>query len=166
MVDLVREGENVLVTRTFSKIFGMAGMRVGYGMARPDIIENTFKHIMAWPNGVGLTAAYHSYIDHEFIKFSRDKVREGRVMVQKTLADVGLTPVPSQANFVFVDAGRDAMTIRRAMAEEGVLINAGYEGYPHYLRISMGKLEDLKTFDRVFKRVIARTKFTPMERML
>ena len=48
------------------------------------------------------------------------------------------------------------MTIRRAMAEEGVLINAGYEGYPHYLRISMGKLEDLTTFDRVFKRVMAR----------
>ena len=156
VVDLVREGENVLVTRTFSKIFGMAGMRVGYGMARPDIIENTFKHIMAWPNGVGLTAAYHSYIDQDFIKFSRDKVREGRAMVQKTLADVGLTPVPSQTNFVFVDAGRDAMTIRRAMAGEGVLINAGYEGCPHYLRISMGKLEDLKIFDRVFKRVMAR----------
>ena len=77
-------------------------------------------------------------------------------MVQKTLADVGLTPVPSQTNFVFVDVGRDAMTIRRAMEEEGVLINAGYEGYPHYLRISMGKLEDLTTFDRVFKRVMAR----------
>lgn len=155
MVDLVREGENILVTRTFSKIFGMAGMRVGYGMARPNIIGNTFRHIMAWPNGVGLTAAYHSYIDRDFIKFSRDKVREGRAMVQKTLADVGLKPVPSQTNFVFVDAGRDAMTIRRTMAEEGVLINAGYEGYPHYLRISMGKLEDLNTFDRVFKRVMA-----------
>ena len=76
--------------------------------------------------------------------------------MQKTLADVGLMPVPSQTNFVFVDAGRDAMTIRRAMAKEGVLINAGYEGCPHHLRISMGKLEDLKIFDRVFKRVMAR----------
>jgi histidinol-phosphate aminotransferase len=157
MVDLVREGENVLVTRTFSKIFGMAGMRVGYGMARPDIIENTFKHIMSWPNGVGLMAAYHSYIDQDFIKFSRDKVQEGRAMVEKTLADVGLVPVQSQTNFVFVDSGRDAMTIRRAMAKEGVLINAGYPGYPQHLRISMGKLEDLRTFDRVFKRVMARS---------
>ena len=157
MVDLVREGENVLVTRTFSKIFGMAGMRVGYGMARPDIIENTVKHIMSWPNGVGLMAAYHSYIDQDFIKFSRDKVQEGRAMVEKTLADVGLVPVQSQTNFVFVDSGRDAMTIRRAMAKEGVLINAGYPGYPQHLRISMGKLEDLRTFDRVFKRVMARS---------
>ena len=79
-------------------------------------------------------------------------------MDQTPLADVGLKPVPSQTNFVFVDAGSDAMTIRRAMAEEGVLINAGYEGYPHYLRISMGKLEDLNTFDHVFKRIMARTR--------
>ena len=156
MVDLVREGENILVTRTFSKIFGMAGMRVGYGMARPDIIENTFKYIMAWPNGVGLTAAITATSIKTLLSSPR-KVREGRAMVQKTLADVGLTPVPSQTNFVFVDAGRDAMTIRRAMAEEGVLINAGYKEDPHSLRISMGKLEDLKTFDRVFKRVMART---------
>ena len=53
MVDLVRAGGNVLVMRTFSKIFGMAGMRIGYGMARPDIVERVSKHVMAWPNGVG-----------------------------------------------------------------------------------------------------------------
>ena len=155
MVDLVREGHNVLVTRTFSKIFGMAGLRVGYGMARPDIIKKTSKHIMAWPNGVGLTAAYHSYIDSDFIRFSREKVLQGRAMVEKTCAQMGLTPVPSQTNFVFVDVGRDAMPVRRAMAKEGVLINAGYDGYPQHLRVSMGRLEDLKTFDRVFKRVMS-----------
>jgi histidinol-phosphate aminotransferase len=77
-------------------------------------------------------------------------------MVEKTLADVGLNPVGSDANFVFVDSGRDGMVVRKAMADEGVLINAGYEGYPHYIRISMGRLEDLQTFDRVFKRVMAR----------
>jgi len=156
LIDLVRDGQNILVTRTFSKIFGMAGMRVGYGLGRPDIVAKTFKYIMAWPNGIGLTAAYHSYIDKEFIAFSRNKVLEGRAMVEKTLADVGLNPVASDANFVFVDSGRDGMVVRKAMADEGVLINAGYEGYPHYIRISMGRLEDLQTFDRVFKRVMAR----------
>lgn len=157
LVDLVREGENVLVMRTFSKIFGMAGMRVGYGMGRPDIIQRVFQHIMAWPNGVGLTAAYHSYIDDDFVTFSRKKVREGREMVRKTFLDTGLQPVSSQTNFVFVDIGRDAKAFRRDMAKEGVLINGGYEGYESYLRVSMGRLEDLETFDRVFKRVYART---------
>lgn len=157
MVDLVRAGGNVLVMRTFSKIFGMAGMRIGYGMTRPDIVERVFKHIMAWPNGVGMTAAYHSYIDDEFIAFSRDKVSEGRAMVNQTFREVGVTPVPSVTNFVFADIGRDAMTFRRTMADEGVLVNGGYAGYPTYLRVSMGKLEDLRTFDRVFKRVYARS---------
>ena len=156
MVDLVRAGGNVLVMRTFSKIFGMAGMRIGYGMARPDIVERVSKHVMAWPNGVGLTAAYHSYIDDEFIAFSRKKVSEGRAMVNQTFLDVGINPVPSVTNFVFADIGRDAKTFRQAMANEGVLINGGYAGYPNYIRVSMGKLEDLQTFDRVFKRVLAR----------
>lgn len=156
MVDLVRAGGNVLVMRTFSKIFGMAGMRIGYGMARPDIVERVSKHVMAWPNGVGLTAAYHSYIDDEFIAFSRKKVSEGRAMVNQTFRDVGITPVPSVTNFVFADIGRDAKAFRRAMANEGVLINGGYVGYQNYVRVSMGKLEDLQIFDRVFKRVFAK----------
>jgi histidinol-phosphate aminotransferase len=111
---------------------------------------------MAWPNGVGLTAAYHSYIDDEFIAFSRKKVSEGRAMVNKTFLDVGVTPVASVTNFVFADIGRDAKAFRRAMAREGVLINGGYGGYPNYVRVSMGKLKDLQTFDRVFKRVFAK----------
>ena len=71
MVDLVRAGGNVLLMRIF-KIFGMAGMRIGYGMARPDIAERVSKYVMAWPNGVGLSAAYHSYIDDEFIAFTKE----------------------------------------------------------------------------------------------
>lgn len=156
MVDKVRAGDNVLIMRTFSKIFGMAGMRIGYGMARPDIVERISKHVMAWPNGVGLTAAYHSYIDDEFIAYSRQKVSEGREMVNQTFMDVGVMPVPSVTNFVFANIGRDAKAFRRAMAREGVLVNGGYAGYPNYLRVSMGKLEDLQTFDRVFKRVFSK----------
>jgi histidinol-phosphate aminotransferase len=112
---------------------------------------------MAWPNGIGLTAAFYSYEDQPFIAFSRQKVLQGRAMVEKTLRDAGFDPVQSEANFVFVDIGRDAQAFREAMAREGVLINGGYAGYPTYIRVSMGKLEDLAVFDRVFKRVIARS---------
>jgi len=68
-------------------------------------------------------------------------------MVNRTFQDVGINPVPSVTNFVFADIGRDAKAFRQAMASEGVLINGGYEGYPNYIRVSMGKLEDLETFD-------------------
>ena len=151
MVDLVRDHQNVLITRTFSKIFGMAGMRVGYGIGHPEIIARVNSALMAWPNGIGLTAAYHSYEDEEFIAFSRQKILEGRAMVNATLQSAGVIPVPSQTNFVFADIGVNAAEFVAQMARRNVQIRGGYTEYPHYIRVSMGKLEDLKVFDRVFR---------------
>ena len=153
MVDLVRGGDNVLITRTFSKIFGMAGMRVGYAMGHFDILEQTNLHIMAWLNGVGLTAAYHSYRDAEFIRFSRDKVLIGREKVNRTFKKLNIKPVPSQTNFVFADIGRDGKDFAAELARFGVLIRGGFEGYSNYVRVSMGRLEDLEVFDEMFTRV-------------
>ena len=153
MVDLVRDNQNVLITRTFSKIFGMAGMRVGYGLGHPEIIAKVNNALMAWPNGIGLTAAYHSYQDDEFIAFSRKKILQGRAMVIGTLQRAGVTPIASQTNFVFADIGLNATEFVAQMARRNVQIQGGYQDYPTYIRISMGKLEDLEIFDRVFSAV-------------
>ena len=153
MVDLVREGENVIVMRTFSKIFGMAGMRVGYGMARPDLASTIAGHVMAWPNVVGLAAALASYTDDGFIKFSRAKIHEGRKIVNDTFRENGIEPLPSQANFVYADIGRNATEFQRQMAARNVLIRGSYDNYPNYTRVSMGKLEDIEVFQQVFTEV-------------
>ncbi len=150
MLDLVREGENVIVMRTFSKIFGMAGMRVGYAMARPDLVGVIGDNLMAWQNGVGMAAALASYTDDEFIRYSRGKVIEGREMVNATFRKNGIEPVASQTNFVFADLGRDADAFRDRMLARNVRIRGGYDGYGTYTRVSMGRLEDLEIFDRVF----------------
>jgi histidinol-phosphate aminotransferase len=150
MMDLVREGANILVTRTFSKIFGMAGLRVGYGMGHPDIVKVVRDHVMAWPNGVGLYAAYHSYLDEDFIAFSRAKILQGREMVNATFRRHGIEPLPSQTNFVYADIGRNADAFADQMAEKNVMIRGAYEGYDTYSRVSMGRIDDLKIFDRVF----------------
>jgi len=155
MMDLVREGANILVTRTFSKIFGMAGMRVGYGMGQPDIVKVVRDHVMAWPNGVGLYAAYHSYLDEAFIAFSREKILQGREMVNATFRRHGIEPLPSQTNFVYADIGRNADTFAARMAENNVMIRGAYEGYDRYSRVSMGRIEELEVFDRVFGEVYA-----------
>lgn len=155
MVDLVREEENVIVMRTFSKIFGMAGLRVGYGMARPDLARTIADHVMAWPNGPGLAAAHASYNDAEFIRFSREKVIEGRNMVNETFRKNGIEPLPSQTNFVYADIGRNATEFQKRMDERGILIRGSFELYPDYSRVSMGKIEDLKVFDRVFTEVFS-----------
>ena len=153
MVDLVREGANVLITRTFSKIFGMAGLRVGYGMGHPDMEKVVKDHVMAWPNGVGLYAAYHSYLDDAFIDFSRQKILQGRAMVNATFRRHGIEPLPSQTNFVYADIGRNASDFKKEMAANHVIIRGAYDGYENYSRVSMGRLEELEVFDSVFSRV-------------
>ena len=153
MVDLVREGANMLITRTFSKIFGMAGLRVGYGMGHPDIVSVVKDNVMAWPNGVGLYAAYHSYIDEDFIAFSRDKILQGRQMVNATFRRHGIEPLPSQTNFVYADIQRDADGFKAKMAARNIKIRGIYEGYDTYSRVSMGRIEELEIFDRVFSEV-------------
>ena len=155
MVDLVRGGANVLITRTFSKIFGMAGMRVGYGMGHPDIVKVVRDYVMAWPNGVGLYAAYHSYLDEDFIAFSREKIVQGREMVNATFRRHGITPLPSQTNFVYADIGRSADTFAAEMARKNVIIRDAYDGYETYSRVSMGRLDELAVFDRVFGEIYA-----------
>jgi len=150
VADLVSEEQNVVVMRTFSKIFGMAGLRVGYGMARPDLAQTIAGHVMAWANGVGLAAALASYTDEEFINLSRAKIFEGREMVNETFRRNGIEPLPSQTNFVYADIGRNATEFRKLMAARNILVRGSFEHYPNYLRISMGKLEDLEVFDRVF----------------
>ena len=153
MVDLVRGGANILITRTFSKIFGMAGLRVGYGMGHPDIVSVVKDNVMAWPNGVGLYAAYHSYLDEDFIAFSREKVIQGREMVNATFRRHGIEPLPSQTSFVYADIGRNADDFEAAMAARNVRIRGAYDGYDTFSRVSMGRLEELEIFDRVFSEV-------------
>ena len=153
MVDLVRGGSNILITRTFSKIFGMAGLRVGYGMGHPDIVSVVRDNVMAWPNGVGLYAAYHSYLDEDFIAFSREKILQGREMVNATFRRHGIEPLPSQTSFVYADIQRDADAFKARMAERNVKIRGIYEGYRTFSRVSMGRIEELEVFDRIFSEV-------------
>lgn len=150
MVDLVRAGENVIVMRTFSKLFGMAGMRVGYGIGRPDIAKTIAEHVMAWPNGVGLAAAKACYTDDEFIEYSRSKIFEGRDMVVDTFRRNGIEPLSSQGNFVFANIGRNGREFQQRMAERKILIRGRYDQYPDYIRVSMGKIEDIEVFQTVF----------------
>ena len=153
MIDLVREGENVIVMRTFSKLFGMAGLRVGYAMGRPDLVARVAHHVTSWPNIVGLAAAHVSYTDDEFIRFSRDKIITGRKIVVDALREQGIEPLPSQTNFVFADIGRDVNEFAARMRERKVQIRSSYAPYSNYMRVSMGKLEELEVFADVFAEV-------------
>lgn len=150
MIDLVREGRNVIVMRTFSKLHGMAGLRIGYAMGRADLVARTRSHVTAWPNIVGLAAANASYKDEAFISFSREKIIEGRKMVVDALESQGIEPLPSQTNFVFADIGRNVNEFAALMRERNVQIRRSYGRWENHMRVSMGKLDELEVFADVF----------------
>lgn len=149
MVPLVKEGKNVAVARTFSKIFGLAGMRVGYLIANPDVLETIGQFGLGGYglNQAGVAGAVASYTDDAFLTFSKAKIVEGREMIAAAVKQNGLTALPSQTNFMFVNLGTgDAEKFRAAMAQRNVLIRGIYRDYTHWSRVSMGKLEDVEMY--------------------
>ena len=150
MVDLVREGYDVIVARTFSKIYGMAGMRVGYTIASP---ETTEKMILDYGLGSyamnqgGLAAAVASYNDLAFLEMSKSKILEAKDMISSGLKEAGLSALPSATNFMFVNLGAlNAETFRQKMAERNVHIRGIYRDYNNWSRVSMGRLEHVQMY--------------------
>lgn len=146
MVDLVREEKNVIVSRTFSKIYGMAGLRVGYLMARADLTARIRSNIMSWISGPGLAAAIASYDDNAFLKESKSKIIEAREMVMSAARDNGLDALPSQTNFVFVNVKGDANLFRDKMQAKSIYIRGAYQGLPSWSRVSMGRIDDVARY--------------------
>jgi histidinol-phosphate aminotransferase len=158
MVPLIKEGYDVIVARTFSKIYGMAGLRIGYIIAAPEKIEEIGRYGIGWYglNQAGLAAAIASYEDPVFMDASRSKIREGREMVYSALRENGLTALPSQTNFVFVDLGSiNAQAFREAMEKENVLIRGIYRDYTNWSRVSMGRLEHVQMYVDALPKVLA-----------
>lgn len=149
MIPLVKAGKNVAVARTFSKIYGLAGMRVGYMIAKPELLERVKQYGLGdyGLNQAGVAAAVASYNDNEFLEYSKAKIIEAREMVSEALQQNGLTALPSETNFMFVNLGaKNAESFRQAMADRNVLIRGIYRDYSHWSRVSMGKLEDVQKY--------------------
>ena len=146
MIDLVRAGADVIVCRTFSKIYGMAGLRVGYAVTSEDNAALIRSHQMSFGGNLGgLAAAIASFNDTPFLEQSRVAVLEGRQMILDAVSKAGLEALPSQTNFVFVMVP-DADALRDAMATRGISIRGAYGSLTVYSRVSTGKLEDVARY--------------------
>ena len=146
MIDLVRSGADVIVCRTFSKIYGMAGLRVGYAITSQANAERIRAHQMSLGGNVaGLAAAIASFNDTAFLSQSRAMVLEGREMIMAAVKQAGLTALPSQTNFVFVKVP-DANALRDAMAGKGIAIRGAYGALNGYSRVSTGRMEDVARY--------------------
>ena len=157
MIPLVRDGHDVLVARTFSKIYGLAGMRVGYLIGPPErIAEASVYSIGDYAlNQAGVAAAVASYHDEAFLAYSKSNIVQAREMITEGLKVNGLSALPSSTNFMFVDLGEyNAEAFRQAMASHGVLIRGIYRDYTHWSRVSMGLLADVEKYVAALPQVI------------
>jgi histidinol-phosphate aminotransferase len=160
MVSLVREGHNVIVAKTFSKIYGLAGMRVGYMMASEENTASINRFSLGGyaMNQAGLAAAIASYNDEAFLKMSKSKIVEGREMVMDAVKANGLMGLPSATNFVFVDLGKgNAEIFRQKMAEQNVLIRGIYQDYDNWSRVSMGLIPDVQKYVNALPKALEQT---------
>ena len=145
-VPLVKEGLDVIVTRTFSKIYGMAGIRMGYLIAKPEIAQKIQRVVMSWTPSTSIAAAIGAYNDMEFINFSKGKIVEAREMITTTLDTLGMAYLPSQTNFIYFKSGKEANAVQQALAAQKISVRGQYMDYNEYTRVSMGFIEDVDRF--------------------
>lgn len=146
MVDLVLKGEPVIVSRTASKLFGLAGLRCGFAVARPDIIAKLQQYVTGDPNVFGLHAANAALLDTAYQQFAKEKNREGRALLLNTLASLGRRTAPSQTNFVFFHAGKPVEQLQQYFTERGFLIGRPFPPFTDWARVSIGTPEEMQQF--------------------
>jgi len=153
-LDYLRAGYNVLVLRTFSKVFGLAGLRVGYAIGDRALIA--YLHRVREPfnvNALAQEAALAALEDRDFVERTRDNNRRGKARLYQAFEALNLPFVPTEANFILFDARRDEQEVFRRMLRRGVIIRGGF-GYPTMLRVTIGTPEENEAFITALEAVL------------
>lgn len=148
----IEKKRNVLVVKTFSKIYGLAGLRLGYGIAHPDTAARLADFASRNnANQLALAAAGASFQDEALMTKSRTVNKESKAMVQATLDELGLEHMPTEANFLMHRIGGDLATYRGRMAEAGFLVGRDFPPMLEWNRLSFGLPEDMGRFCDVLR---------------
>jgi len=147
-LDFVKEERNVIVLRTFSKIYGLAGLRVGYGIAKKEIIAVLNRARSPFNvNSLAQVAALASLEDEDQVKRSRKLVEEEKEFLYSRLRKLGLSFIPTQANFILIKIGKRAGKIEQALLRRGIIVRgmAGYD-LSEYIRVTIGTRKQNEEF--------------------
>ncbi|MBI3482685.1 MAG: histidinol-phosphate aminotransferase family protein, partial [Bacteroidetes bacterium] len=151
MVELVKKDMNVVVSRTFSKVYGLAGMRIGYIVAKPDLINKISKYGGDFPmSQTAIAAAQASLGDETFMAMVRSKNAVARKVMTDYLDQHKFMYGKSLTNFVFFPAPKDGKTILKKMEEAGYLMRIWDYQQKEWCRVSIGTEDEMKGFVKAF----------------
>jgi histidinol-phosphate aminotransferase len=155
-IPLAMSAPNVFVARTFSKAYGMAGMRIGYAVGSVDSVKPLARLKMPYNISVlGVAAAIAAINDPQHIAAERARNTEVRTFTVKAFEALGCKPSASQGNFLFVDIGKPAKEFRDACATQGVMVGRDFPPFEgSHVRVSLGTMDEMRKATAVFRDVL------------
>ena len=156
-LDFLDDNRPLVALRTFSKIYGLAGLRVGYGFMPPEMagLMNRVRQPFN-VSSIAQVAAIAALDDDDFIRQTRRVVHEGLDFLSAALTRMGIPCFPTQANFFLLDVGRDADAVFKEFLKEGVIVRSmSSYGYAGYLRVNAGLPEENARFIQVLEKVMS-----------
>lgn len=156
-IEWVKQGRNVIALRTFSKIYALAGLRVGYGIAPTGIIDMLERVRLPFNvSSMAQVAGVASLADPDQVKRSREQNRKSKEYFYRELDAMGIQYTPTQANFLWVDTRRDCKQVFMELLKRGVIVRTGdIFGAPTHIRVTTGSDDQNERFIKTFREVLA-----------
>ena len=155
VIEWIGKYPNLIVARTFSKIYGMAGMRLGYAIGTPETIR-AMRASKLWSstNSAVMTAAMVSLADPDHVADQRQKITGTRKWLCTELEKDGRTYIPSQSNFVMIHVGHDVTPVIQAFADHNILVGRKFTSMENWLRVSMGTPDEMQKFVAALRQIV------------
>jgi histidinol-phosphate aminotransferase len=155
-LDFVKDGKDVIVLRTFSKLYGMAGIRMGFAIGRPDLLKQISVHggFNALPI-TALAAAKTSLLQTDLVASRKKIIGDTRVETLAWLMNEGHATTPSESNCFMLETGRPGKEVLAAMAAKDIYIGRIWPAWPTQVRITVGTHDEMLAFRKAFKEVMA-----------
>lgn len=152
----LKKKKNIIILKTFSKAYGLAGLRLGYAIADAELV--TYMERVRQPFNVNIlaqAAGLAAIEDKKFIKKTRRLILEGKDFLYQSLSGMGLGFLPSVANFILVDAGKDGMEVFKSMLKFGVIVRDMKQyGLKNFIRVTIGTRKENERFVRILRKVL------------
>jgi len=157
-INLLEKHSNIIILRTFSKVFGLAGLRVGYAISSPEIISNLNKVRAPFNvNTAAQVAALAALTDEDFLNKSIETNRTGKLYLYEAFNDLGLSYIPTHANFVMVNLSCNSQDVFNTLLREGIIVRPGIPfGMPGWIRLTIGTPEENRRFIEALRKIMKR----------